>query len=265
MGRIIIRKFRGTPTQIARYVNSVSTVLDTIRQSHTGRILLDHIRATNYPVLIRPFFGEEPNAFANFSTWDRSGTTDINTHARGERSVIEFHPTRSRSNTAGQSPHEILFHELVHAYRHLTGTGRYNRDASSNFSMQSFGSGFDNIEELFAITLTNIYSSELGLLLRSDHSTGTLSNMQLMHTRVFREQYRIMYRRMPQPFISAISHLTKRITPFNPFIDIRLDRDLPYFDRSSYVGLAQNYVRRGILVSVEEAFMEYDWPPIISQ
>ncbi|WP_289040567.1 M91 family zinc metallopeptidase [uncultured Zobellia sp.] len=259
MGRIIIRQFRGTETARNRFVNSVTRVLDTIRQSRTGRILLEHIEATPYPVLIYPFFGEGPNATANSPTWERSGTTDVNNHARGERTEIEFHPTRSAGPGAGGSNHETLFHELAHAYRYSTGTGRYNRNAANTLMIQPFGSGFENIEELFAITITNIYSSELRLSLRSNHGTGVLTDIRLMHTRVFREQYRIMYRRMPQPFIRALSNLRKEITPFNPFIDIRLNQDVPFFDRSTYVGPAQNYVRRGILISAEEAFMEYDW------
>ena len=77
MGRIIIRKFRGEDLEIQSYIDSVLRVLAIIRRNLTGRILLGHIRLTNYNVLINPFWGPTPNASANCLTCRNSGTTDV--------------------------------------------------------------------------------------------------------------------------------------------------------------------------------------------
>lgn len=258
MGRIVVRRFRGTESQQRNYVRSLNNVLDTIRQSRTGRILLRHIDATPYPILIYPYWGQQPNAITNVPHLSVSGTTDNGTRARGARVEIAFHPIRSADSSPGGSAHECLFHELAHAYRALTGSERHVLNGS-NRDDASFGFEFESIEELFSVILTNIYSSELGLPMRLNHDTEELTNRGLVQQWGFREQYRIMYNRMPEAFISDISNIPKTVASFNPFADIRLHNDTPYFDHTTYNGAAENVIRRGILISTEEAFMEFDW------
>jgi hypothetical protein len=63
------------------------------------------------------------------------------------------------------APDEILFHELIHCVRHFR-----TWDDVNNYRYLRMGNGFDDIEEFFAVLVSNMYSSETGRPLRRDHS-----------------------------------------------------------------------------------------------
>lgn len=60
----------------------------------------------------------------------------------------------------GSASDELLLHEIVHALNDLSGRSQACAAAPR---------GFTNLEELCAITVTNVYSSETGRGLRRDH------------------------------------------------------------------------------------------------
>jgi nucleoid-associated protein YgaU len=84
----------------------------------------------------------------------------------GSNVHVHFSPDIVFSGTAGVQSDEILFHEMVHALREMQGefeaipTG--DRDKT-----------YDNLEEFFAVLMTNIYISEKNpnASLRKDHQT----------------------------------------------------------------------------------------------
>lgn len=61
-----------------------------------------------------------------------------------------------------ETPADVLFHEMVHAYRFMLGIG----------TTETMAKGFHFLEEFYAILLANIYRSETGRTvgLRADHS-----------------------------------------------------------------------------------------------
>lgn len=75
----------------------------------------------------------------------------------GSPSRILFDPSHWKGwcRVAGCRTDEILFHELVHAYRHLTG-----RCDAVGMTLNLKGH-YPNREELLATVLTNIYTSEI--------------------------------------------------------------------------------------------------------
>ena len=90
---------------------------------------------------------------------------------QGPCSRIWTRITRNR----GTLPHEVLFHELVHALRDAAGHGNSLSPLSGGLR------GYDNTEELIAVVVTNIYMTDptnkkadrVGL--RRDHGFGTLN------------------------------------------------------------------------------------------
>jgi len=75
-------------------------------------------------------------------------------------------------NGSGISPDEALLHELVHCLRRM----RTWSCPSNYLDNSSVSDGFDNVEEFYAILITNIYSSESGRTLRRDHSYDRVTN-----------------------------------------------------------------------------------------
>ena len=81
---------------------------------------------------------------------------------------------------AGDSPDEILLHEMIHGLRQMQG--RSVKEAIVG------NSGMDNYEEFAAITISNVYRSEMNLPgLRADHRgfnllTGATTNLATFKT-----------------------------------------------------------------------------------
>lgn len=93
----------------------------------------------------------------------------IHTPGTGSDSEITFNPHAWDGSTrcthgavAGVGPHQILLHEMLHAYRFQHGFT----------NLESTGDGYDNMEEYFAIVVANIYISGAdgaSARLRADH------------------------------------------------------------------------------------------------
>lgn len=169
------------------YRSGVLRVLRAIRATRTGSALTAAIRR---PITIAPMpdpsdkdatggpVGEDYMDAVEYGTRIpvRTGRVFLHYYGRGlgGRAVVHFTPDmwipsapiyfrrwwQMDPRTAGHTPDEILFHELVHAVRATHG-----RFATP----QKMGDNFDNRDEFCAILLTNIYSSELRRPLRRDH------------------------------------------------------------------------------------------------
>jgi hypothetical protein len=62
---------------------------------------------------------------------------------------------RDETSDRGAQPHEVLFHELVHAYRFVSGKHpAHNARATGGLWR------YDDAEEFFAVLITNIYISD---------------------------------------------------------------------------------------------------------
>ncbi|MCP5159186.1 MAG: hypothetical protein H6975_07150 [Gammaproteobacteria bacterium] len=127
-------------------------MLRGLEATETGRVLFSAFRAVGREVLLFPYNDSlgHCNAYA---------TTDWGLY----RNKVSFTPktwfTTSacyKTGAAGNSAHEVLFHELVHAIRFAAKTmGKHMNDGQ---------------EEEIAILVTNIYSSETHRPLRQRHA-----------------------------------------------------------------------------------------------
>jgi hypothetical protein len=138
----------------AQYVAVVERILGRIGQSRTGEALFRSIEArttTERQINIVPDLRRAPCAAS---------------HGRSIRGITvwyapgAFGPGNSCTSWPGHDPTEALLHELVHAFRDLTGHLDLNRRLNY----------WTNTEELYAVTVTNTYSSESGRPLRSGHA-----------------------------------------------------------------------------------------------
>jgi hypothetical protein len=163
---------------LKRYEDQVDNVVKTLTKRHTGWALLKTISDTGQTVSIEP----NPTKDQNSTTYaqnaqdaagkgleaetcmkDPKGSNEGT--GKGTPSRITYSPwqwgsVKGSNSNAGREPDEILFHELVHAMRYAAGK------RNSCFASVS---GFGEYEELVAVTVTNVYSSEIGRPLRRDH------------------------------------------------------------------------------------------------
>jgi hypothetical protein len=138
-----------TPPDSARYIPDVRKELDQILKSHAGRALAASMRFHNKLVYLMPYEGQDCNAQEAPVTKGSQTPVVLFTPSLLRRSPCD---NRSDGNNA-TLPHEILFHELVHAFRRLSGKmkkgvliGRLRY--------------YRNSEEFLAVTLTNIFISD---------------------------------------------------------------------------------------------------------
>lgn len=135
-----------------QYEASVLGMLHSMECFKTTHALLQGFRAYNREVLVTPNILE-------------SGEEECNARAKSDwglyRTKILFSPTTYFRDSdcfetgAGNSPHEVLCHEMVHALRYVAGTNHKHTKKAQ--------------EERIAITVTNIFSSETHRKLRRKH------------------------------------------------------------------------------------------------
>ena len=138
------------------YESEVATQVGGISVQTTGAALLWGLSTHGLPVTIVPM---EPGK--------------CNAEFTRPSNILQFWPRtwmsrfKTGCNTpgmAGMSPREVLFHELVHALRDVSGKWR-----RQNLVGQI--DGFTRNEEFIAVMLSNIFSSELGNPLRVSNTT----------------------------------------------------------------------------------------------
>ena len=187
------------------YELSVKLTLDRIQRSDTGSAVLGAIKRAGQPLLILPYTKEAEkvtgacNAYAAPGDTVKAGAknqpilsgkkvlTENNLLKRllklpqeplagtgeGSDSFIRFSPGMWGFGGAcypgmpGASPSEILLHEMLHSYRQMRG---------DSYALPTIGGRlqYDNLEEFFAIVVTNIFVSDPSnptpnRTLRADH------------------------------------------------------------------------------------------------
>src|SRR5215475_12037627 len=141
------------PIDKVLYLSGVRTDLARILKSKAGRDLAASLRFHAKEILLVPYPGEDGNAQEWW--WGNS--------AKDGFSMVRFTPGRGRSPCGAELrkkqpaalPHEMLFHELVHSLRRISGKMRsWNLWGTE---LQSQG----NVEEFIAILVTNIFISDV--------------------------------------------------------------------------------------------------------
>lgn len=167
---VVIRD-KPNATEAAAYEFATQEVFRQIERTTVGKSLIRQVNSSPHTVTVRALNPRasldktrttwEPDTFAGQAAASRGGG--------GTNVTTWYEPTawstpsvkRSMDPANHFQPDDVLFHEMVHALRMLRGLLDLSRIR-----------GWDNIEDLFAIMLTNIYNSSNNRNndLRGDHA-----------------------------------------------------------------------------------------------
>jgi hypothetical protein len=128
----------------------VRQTLAKILQSDTGKLLARSLRYHKKTVLLQPY--EEGDCNAKEWWWGDSAKSNYSVvrfgnDARGSSACAES----IKKKKPGSLPQEVLFHELVHSLRRVSGQ-------LHNWNLKG---GYGNNEEFTAILVTNIFISDV--------------------------------------------------------------------------------------------------------
>ena len=144
------------------YKMKVTHHLRMIYCTTVGKILLACIRYYGLPVVISPYTGGGCNSGGGWTTvpaGTRQGFVNYSPDTFGPHGACT--PALGTSGRLGQ---EILFHELVHAFRGVSG--KWNKQPNAT--------RYSDSEEFLAVVLTNIFisdrSNKVKSSLRADHT-----------------------------------------------------------------------------------------------
>jgi hypothetical protein len=202
----------GDPDPQGTFEAGVRRLLDTIKGRKVGLQVLGGI-PKGKRVTIVPYF---PAALVCNAAADtvNAGRVEIDPKNWMAGSLC------NKDGSAGADADEVLLHEMLHAYRALAGHVRM--DACQVAPDKQY----DNIEEFWAIVVTNVYLSEKGkTLLRQDHasfvplkpawrtSAGFLTDPDLL-------KWSRALLRQEETLLKAIDDSLAATTPFNPFHEL---------------------------------------------
>ena len=152
---------RRVPFNKDLYLLGVRTDLTRILKSETGRHLAASLRYHSKQIVLIPYPDHDGNAQEWW--WGNSPKDNL--------SIVRFTPANGRSPCCAELrkkrpatlPHEVLFHELVHSLRRISGKMKsWNLWGSGTLQPQG------NVEEFIAIMVTNIFISDV----TNHHKTG---------------------------------------------------------------------------------------------
>jgi hypothetical protein len=160
--------FLKQPSSFEDWRKTIFPPLRKIAATRSGLILLRALKATGKWTRISPPWKPECNANGgNDNTRDSAG--------RYDSATLNFDPRMFMSGSScykimdlkpgspGAQPDEVLFHELIHAYR-----GILHSDQHSPVFLHGGLKRYEIAEEFFAVMLTNIYVSDVS----NRHSSG---------------------------------------------------------------------------------------------
>lgn len=152
---------------VAAYEAAVKDTLDTItkRANGVGQTILDAL-PKNKTLVIVPYETSAIHGVCNATASDATILESGNARVRFTPAIwIPGGVCKTAvGNGLGADSDEVLLHEILHAYRKLRGT--YNK-----MPLSQPDKSYDNIEEFFAIVISNIYMSENGKTkFRKDHA-----------------------------------------------------------------------------------------------
>jgi len=139
----------------------VQGMVKEIADNPVGKILIDALDRGSKTVRIIPLTWKEQTQLKRIPCNNSVGKPST----KGNDAVIWYEPW-SRwyyLSTGGNSPFQVLVHELHHAFR--TTRGKYWLQSGPPVRVTSAGTllgGFPNMEELFSVTIENMYRSAEG-------------------------------------------------------------------------------------------------------
>lgn len=179
-----------------QYEASVLGMLHSFQAIQTSRALLKAFSATRGEVLIFPWDGDDA-CQAEADSADLLGNRVFFTPNNWFASSPCF-----REGPAGNSAHEVLFHELCHAFR---------------FNTKKLRAGAIPDEERIAVLITNIFSSETHRPLRKSHDDFTaLTDPVLITSSGFLHANHRLLSGFVKDHKDLSQSLAKVNAPFNP-------------------------------------------------
>jgi hypothetical protein len=227
-----------------KWENAVEAVIDGLTKKHVGWAVMKALHDSGHTLTIEP----NPTQDCNSTTFPNSAqdaakkgkeaencskdTTGSNLGTgKGTSSKITYSPGQwvkggmCAVGAAGRDGDEILLHEMCHAMRYAAGM------RTSCFDTPV---GFGDYEELVAVTITNIFSSETNRTLRRDHNgfdalpattgmwrKGQKFQVNLQDPQVFAEWLRPQLLNIRDSHRAFADYLAgKRFIRWNPFVHL---------------------------------------------
>ena len=153
------------------YVRGVRTELSRILKSEAGRHLAASLRYHSKKILVVPYTGGDCNAQEWW--WGNS--------AKDNYSMIRFSPATTGSPCAEEIKkrqpaslsHEVLYHELVHSLRRMSGKMRGWNLMGTSLANQG------NVEEFISVLVTNIFIADVTNNFKSSLRHGWMGHSPL--------------------------------------------------------------------------------------
>lgn len=188
-----------------RYVAQVVGMLRALDSLRTGRAVQTFIRAASQWTRVQPYDG-------------RGGPCNAWGGGNNDGGSIFFTPLTfakapcASSGAAGNTPMEILMHELVHVVRVISG----------NWLKESVTK---NDEELIAVMITNILSSELNRCLRGGYGSFPCVNSPI-------GEYQTSYYKAYLPLIETVHKQNQSLARVLARIDVPFNPIRMYYQRT---------------------------------
>ncbi len=264
------RIFTPDPTQAQHYETQVASVLDNMRGSLCGQILIREIMGGGLGKNVR--IVPTPDADARSVPGDQNAASPYNKPLRfpgdlpntpqveragqvrtggdgaailgtgtGSNTTIQYHPmpwlmeTFRTGRVGNVMPDDVLFHELVHALRMMSGMVEPMDMGNADHTAR-----YGNTEEFYAVLITNIYLSERnakenrGQALRGN--VGPIEQFQPLtgqeaQSKMFYERYKPSIQKLCREMIGfthggGVAGLKDVPAPFNPIRDCEEESEM---------------------------------------
>ncbi|HEY2866139.1 MAG TPA: M91 family zinc metallopeptidase [Pyrinomonadaceae bacterium] len=224
------------------YRREVEKVLQLVNTTQAGKTLFRHINSKSNYMLIQPYVPTKKEPVNAFETGRNEadgapagyvadsvkfkipfvGTVDFPTvigTGRGTIVDVNYHPAtwyevakrRGGHIAPGDGPGEVLFHEMTHGLRELSGRMQYRDQVTGEPQM-------DSIEEFYAIMAANVYRSDRGFkLLRADHWGSKKIEGALIYQSAYYEHYKTYIDKWfleQRAFCLDMARVTAQFNPF---------------------------------------------------
>ena len=154
---------------VENYEKAVQEILRLIENNRVGKVLMQAINRDANKLRIIPLTQNEQKSPGKDKAGNdipgkrpcANGVGNINPRA-GNDSVIWFEPwsTMPSFNFGGILPQQVLVHELQHSLRQMRG--KFYKSPPL-YSVLGIGEAFPNAEELFSVTIENMYVHDAGI------------------------------------------------------------------------------------------------------
>lgn len=217
---------RGPEASRDRFAERVAFTQRQIARSVTGARLMERLTASRQRVRIVPFgrrdveWRVEHGMGAHGAStvqgyWRNGGSLSAGQSAHGTGAEIHFSPGWVVQNDAYARDDIVLVHEMAHAWRTVTGTGRYRVDRHGNYSPARID-GVGSIDEFFVHTLESMHASEVGWQVRLDNHQVGRPTPAYLHNPPYPEVFAGFHARMPD----GMGDFAASPGLFNPFRDV---------------------------------------------